>query len=514
MKRDQGDQERIGEHEAKHLKAKTLAGINWSVLSQIGRQALSFVIGVVLARLLSPREFGLLAMVTVISGFALSFMELGFGAALVQRQDAREEHLSSVFWVNVISGLAMTLLFAAAAPLMARFYGEPLLLPLTLVLAAKFVIYALSIIQRVLMVKALDFRSLAVVEIGSVVVAGAVAVAMAMAGLGVWSLVANYLLATMVATALFWWMGRWRPEAAFDWAAVKDLLSFSGHFLGTKTLGYWTRNADNLLIGRFIGSSALGLYSKAYAVLMLPLLNVSRTVERVMFPSLSIIQDDRPRVKRVFLRMARGVAFVTFPIFAGMAVVAEPFVLGVFGEQWAGMIPLVQVLCVLGVAQSVIRLDGNLYLSQGRADLQFRVNLFVQGVILAGIVAGLRWGVMGVAVGLTVASLATAYVRLHFAGRLVNLSVWELLRTLGDTFASATVMVLLVFGLSAALPVSWPPVARLAVEVPFGMAVYAGLVHVFRVGAYDEIRELLIQRLRRRQGKTPVPARHAGVPAE
>ena len=488
------------------LKAKALTGINWSVLSQVGRQALSFIIGVVLARLLSPREFGLLAMVTVISGFALSFMELGFGAALVQRQDAREEHLSSVFWVNVISGLVMTLLFAAAAPLVARFYGEPLLLPLTLLLATNFVIYAFSIVQRVLMVKALDFRALAVVEVGSVAVAGAVGVAMAVAGLGVWSLAANYLLATVVATALFWGLGRWRPERAFEWGAVKDLLGFSGHYLGTKTLSYWTRNADNLLIGRFIGSSALGLYSKAYAVLMLPLLNVSRTVERVMFPSLSTIQDDRPRVKRVFLRMARAVALVTFPVFTGMAVVAEPFVLGVFGAQWAGMIPLVRVLCVLGVAQSVIRLDGNLYLSQGRADLQFRVNLFVQGVIIAGIVAGLRWGVMGVAVGLTVASLATAYLRLHFAGRLVGLSFWELLRALGGTFWSAVAMALLVFGLDVALLASWSPVARLAVEVPFGVAVYAALVHAFGVGAYEEVRDLLAGQVRKRRRGRAVQA--------
>ena len=488
------------------LKAKALTGINWSVLSQVGRQALSFIIGVVLARLLSPREFGLLAMVTVISGFALSFMELGFGAALVQRQDAREEHLSSVFWVNVISGLVMTLLFAAAAPLVARFYGEPLLLPLTLLLATNFVIYAFSIVQRVLMVKALDFRALAVVEVGSVAVAGAVAVAMAVAGLGVWSLAANYLLATVVATALFWGLGRWRPERAFEWGAVKDLLGFSSHYLGTKTLSYWTRNADNLLIGRFIGSSALGLYSKAYAVLMLPLLNVSRTVERVMFPSLSTIQDDRPRVKRVFLRMARAVALVTFPVFTGMAVVAEPFVLGVFGAQWAGMIPLVQVLCVLGVAQSVIRLDGNLYLSQGRADLQFRVNLFVQGVIIAGIVAGLRWGVMGVAVGLTVASLATAYLRLHFAGRLVGLSFWELLRALGGTFWSAVAMALLVFGLDVALLASWSPVARLAIEVPFGVAVYAALVHAFDVGAYEEVRDLLAGQVRKRRRGRAVQA--------
>ena len=239
---------------------------------------------------------------------------------------------------------------------------------------------------------------------------------------------------------------------------------------------------------------------------MLPLLNVSRTVERVMFPSLSTIQDDRPRVKRVFLRMARAVALVTFPVFTGMAVVAEPFVLGVFGAQWAGMIPLVQVLCVLGVAQSVIRLDGNLYLSQGRADLQFRVNLFVQGVIIAGIVAGLRWGVMGVAVGLTVASLATAYLRLHFAGRLVGLSFWELLRALGGTFWSAVAMALLVFGLDVALLASWSPVARLAIEVPFGMAVYAALVHAFDVGAYEEVRDLLAGQVRKRRRGRAVQA--------
>lgn len=418
---------------------------------------------------------------------------------MIYKQDADETHLSSVFWLNIASGLVMTLAFVAVAPLVASFYEEPLLRPLTIALATNFLILSFGLVQRVIMKKTLNFRPLAIANIVSVSVAGAVAIAMAFTGFGVWSLVANYLVASAVATLLLWKLNSWRPLFSFEWSAVKELLGFSVNFLGDKTVSYWMRNIDNLLIGKVIGSSALGLYSKAYAVLMLPLLNITNTVMQVMFPSLSLIQEDKPRVKRIYLRATQSTALLTFPLFAGVGVTAEPFVLAVFGEQWAGMIPLVQVFCVLGVAESIVRTGGNLFLSQGRADLKFRVDSLAKVLVIAAIVAGLRWGAIGVAVGLTVASLLTFGPRFYFAGRLVDLSVSELLRALSGIFACAALMAALVLGVGELLPGAWPHWVRLAVQVPFGVVAYVALAHAFSMSAYHDVRGLLAERWRTRQ---------------
>ncbi|MDD5304531.1 MAG: lipopolysaccharide biosynthesis protein, partial [Elusimicrobia bacterium] len=351
------------------LRGQTLTGLKWNGAGHVARQTLQFAISVVVARALSPEEFGLMGMIVVFSGLAGLFVGLGLGTALVQRQNLEERHLSTIFWVNVACGAALTAGFAWASPAIARFYGEPILRALTLAVGFNFLIGSLSIVQRNMLVRTMDFRALFIIETTAVSCAGIAAVGGALAGWGVWSLVAQSLVLTTVSAIMLWRMSPWRPAWRIDGAALRELWGFSANLMAYNMLNFSDRNLDNLLIGKFIGPTALGVYARAYSLMLLPIDQVCDVLTRVMFPVLSLLQKDIASVKRVYLRATRAIALISFPLMLGLLVVAEPLIETVYGEKWLGAVPLIRILCLTGLSQSLGTTVGWIFNSQGRTDL-------------------------------------------------------------------------------------------------------------------------------------------------
>jgi PST family polysaccharide transporter len=476
------------------VKNTTLLGIAWSLVSRVGRQVLVFGFGVVLMRLLPSEAFGLLTMITVVTGFAQRLFDLGFGAALVQHQDVREEHLSSVFWVNVGAGTLLAGALVAGAPLIADFNDEPLLVPLAMFMALNFLFRSMGVVHRTVLKKAIDFKALSIAEIGAVCLGSLVAVAMAYDGWGVWSLAVRAVLMGAAMTGLLWILSDWRPRFTFSWSAVRELLGFSLSLMGARTMNYWVRNLDDLLVGRTMGEGPLGIYRQSYKILLFPLRNVSRVISRVMFPSFSSIQGQKERIQRIYLKTTRVVALVTFPLMLGLLATTKPFVAALFGAEWMGMVPVLRILSVLGITQSIGTMNGTLYNSQGRADLNFKVGLFVRPMIIVGILVGVWGGTpVTVAAGYTATSLVASYVNFRFAGGLVNLTYFDLVRNLSSVFSCAALMSAMVFGLGQVLPGAWWAGARLAVQVAAGAATYGAFLHLFGVQAYRETWELLME---------------------
>ncbi len=482
-----------------NYRQRTIGGIGWSVIARLGTQGLRFVIGVILARLLSPEAFGLIGMLTVFIGFASIFVDLGFGSALIQKQDATPDHYFSIFWVNVGFGLLLMLMFMAFSPLIAQFYSQPSLLPLTMLISTNFFIGSLTIVQSSLLRKRLDFRRLAFVDLTALVISGSAGIIMASIGMGAWSLALQSVILTSLTVVLLWILSDWRPVMRFKWTAVRELLGFSTNLLGFSSINYWLRNADKLLVGRVLGASALGIYSKSYSIMLLPLTMISGTIGQVMFPSFSSIQDDKQRVARVYLRITRAIALVTFPMMVGLWMVADHFVLALLGHQWVGMIPILNVFCVVGLIQSIGTLNGNLYLSQGRSDLQFKVGVVVGILGIGAIALGLRWGIQGVAYAYGLYSVLVAYPSIRIAVSLVDLTFSKVFRNLLGVLACATAMGTAIWTVDRVLPPDWPHWASLAVQVPLGVIVYAALVHMFRLEAYRDVRELVREQWRHRQ---------------
>lgn len=477
------------------LRGQMLTGLKWNGAAHLARQTLQFAISVVVARALSPHEFGLMGMVVVFSGLAGLFVGLGMGTALVQRPELEDRHLSTIFWVNIACGAALTAGFAAASPGIARFYGEPLLRLLALAAGFEFLIGSFSIVQRNMLIRAMDFRGLFIIETTAVVCAGAAAAGGAAAGWGVWSLVAQSLVFTAVSAIMLWRLSAWRPAWRVDGAALRELWGFSSNLMGFHVLNFSDRNLGNLLIGKFIAPSALGVYARAYGLMLLPLEQVSDVLTRVMFPALSVLQRDLASVKRVYLRAMRSIALISFPLMLGLMVVAEPLILTVYGEKWRGVVPLIRILCLTGLAQSLGTTVGWIYNSQGRTDLQLRWGLCAFIVRTLSFVGGLHWGILGVTVAYVAGDYLLLYPSWAIPGRLIGLSVGEIAGNVAKTFICAAAMAAGVWLLGLLLPPQWPSWGRLAAQVPFGMAAYLALIHCLKVEAYQELRALAAEQL-------------------
>lgn len=477
------------------LRSQTISGLSWSGGGQGLRLILNFAISVILARLLTPEDFGLIGMIAIFTGFVQLFTELGLGAAIIQKPDLAERHRSTVFWVNLQVGLLLTILVAALAPLLATFYDEPALLGLTVVIALNFLLGSLGIVQRALLRKQMAFRRLFVVNIVAAILAGAVAITMALVGYGVWSLVAQLLVRTIVSAVMLWFLTPWKPKWLFNVGGLKELLGFSSNLLGFSAINYWARNMDNLLIGRIIGSAALGIYSRAYSIMLLPLTQISAVMTQVMFPVLSSIQGDLALTRRVYLRATRSIALLSFPLMVGLLVVADSFVLVVYGEQWAEVIPLLRIFCLAGLMQSVGTTVGWIYTSQGRTDQMFKWGVFSGVVRGVSFVVGLQWGVIGVAVAYFASGLLLWFPSWAIPGRLINLRVGLMVRNLAGVLLAAVAMGVLVLAVRHVLPTFWPEWVRLAGFVAVGAMSYLGLVHLFQLDAYRDVRAIVSERV-------------------
>lgn len=474
----------------KSFRERTLDGALWSVTSQAGRQALLLVSNLALARLLTPRDFGLVATVLIFVNFAIILAEQGFGDALIQRPSVEEAHLSSIYWVNVAMGAGLTAAFMLGAPLIAGLFHEERLIPLTRVAACIFTINALGMVQTTLLTRGLAFKTLAKVEISAAWAGAAVAVALAWRGWGPMSIAVQAVVNSVVGAAVLWSVSDWRPRPLFRWSAVRDLIGFSSNTFAGSVTNYWVRNVDNVLVGFVLGQGPLGVYTRAYSVMLFPLSRVSRVLSRVMFPSLSLIQDDKPRIRALFLRMTRIIALVTFPVMLGVAASARGFTAVVFGPQWGEMVPILRILAVVGMVQSVTTLVVNIYLSQNRTGLRLRVILPVQAAQVLGIAAGLPWGIFGVSVGYAIVSLATAPVECYYAGALIDMTLTDFILNLRGVFLCAAASAAAVAAVGALLPPDFPVFAGFAFQVAAGGAVYTGLLHAFAVRSWDEALEV------------------------
>ena len=449
-----------------------------------------------LARLLVPADFGLIGLILVFTGFASLFVDVGLSGAVIQRADLDDRHASTAFWLNVGAGLVLSALVAALSPLIAAFYDDPTLVALTLAMSLNFAVAGVGLVPRALMQRSMSFHRLAVIEIAATAVAGTAAISAAFAGAGVWSLVVLTVATSVVTTLSLWLCSSWRPRFIVDRAALRDLWSFSAGMFGFQAVNYWSRNFDNLLVGKILGAAPLGLYGRAYSVMLMPISQVNVVTTRVMFPALSRLQGDPARVKRAYLRAVGLIALVTFPVVVCLFVEARSFVLALYGPRWTEMVPILQILCVAGLFQSIGTTTGWIYQSQGRTDWLFRWGLATGVLTIASFSVGIVWGLVGVAVAYTARTLVLVYFNYTIPGKLIGLTFWDVARQVRGVLAAALTMGVIVWLVERQLPGGWSAGAGLLVGTTVGIASYAVLVRLLAPPAYTDLVELLRRRSR------------------
>lgn len=425
-------------------KQKTISGLKWSGINQAIKQTANITIGILLARLLQPSDFGLLGMVTVITGFIQLFNDFGFGAALIQKQDATEADYHSVFWFNLATGFTLFLILFLTSPFIGSFYTKPEVIPLVKAVSWIFIIQALSYVQYTLLKKELNFKAIFIIESVTMMCSGIIALFMAYNGFGVYSLVAQLLTAACINLVLLWFMSTWRPTFQFSTVSIKRLLTYSMPLMGSTALNYTLGNLDKLLIGRYLGAINLGIYTRAYSLMVFPVGQISGVISQVMFPSLAQIQDDKPRIRAIYLKMNTLISAITFPIMGAAFVFAEPFVLHVLGEQWRQMIPVFKILTLVGAIQSVATLVGNIFMALGAMKLYFKVNVFSGIIFIMGSVIGLQFGLMGVVIAFAIATLMVSIPQWFLTGKLIQLDLINYFKAFFSN-AIATIVCVLIF---------------------------------------------------------------------
>jgi O-antigen/teichoic acid export membrane protein len=489
-------------HEGGHsLRTLVVRGLAWKATSQLVAQGSRIVVAVVLARLLAPHDFGIAAMVLVFSSLVLVFSDLALGAALVQRASLGEEEKSTAFWAGVGAGAVFTLIGVAIAGPIAVFYHEPEVKPLLMVLSASFLIASLATTHEALLVRAMDFRAVEVRVMCGTLVGSAVAVVVAVKGGGPWSIIVQQLVASTVTTVLIILRSPWRPRLIVSRRAARDLGGFSGFVLGHRLLYYVHRNADNLLIGRMLGATALGVYALAYNIMLIPFSRIAGPVQQVLFPAFSRLQDQPERIAELWVRATRIVAAISVPALCGLVALTPDFVEVVLGPRWAPAVPVIRVLAWVGLLQSLQTLNTEILQARDETSTIFRFSVCFFCAHIVAFVVGLHWGVVGVAVAYAVSSTLVEPVFTWLTARSLGVSPFVVVRGIAGVVQASLVMGAGVFLLREfLLDLGTAPALRLAACVLLGVALFAPLC----IWRQPELRGEAKMLRRRRVGGAPV----------
>lgn len=493
------------------LSTKVARGISWTLLGSWLGAAVQIGTTVVLARLLTPDDFGLMAMALTLTVLVSQFRQLGLSQAVVQRVDLRWDQVNALFWINAVAGVVLAALVAASGFPLAAFYSEPALIPICLVLGAGFIVSGLSVQHGALLNRTMQFRRIALRNLTAGVLSSAAAVAAALLGMGVWSLVVQNVSALVLATLLNWLAVPWRPARPRHLRRALPLLTFGAHVSIATTFHTVSRQADNVIIGRFLDAGALGLYTRAYSLLMLPLTQLKTPVQAVMVPALAALQEDPVRYRHAYRVAISGLAHVGMPVVVIMMTVAHELIDVMLGPQWSRAAGIFQLLALVGFIQLVSTTTGWIYTSTGRGRAYASWALISSVVTVAGFAVGVRWGVEGVAVSYAVTQvllLAPAFV---YACRNTPVSPADPFRAAARPAVVAIAVLAVSQGVHAAVEdevSTW--LTLLVVAVSGGLA-WAGLMAAWRP-ARGELLPLVRLVRRGRAAKRP-PQEAAGATA-
>jgi PST family polysaccharide transporter len=460
------------------LTQRTAAGVAWTSAFQVARQLLQVISVSVLARHVPPAAYGLIAMAFLVTTLLETIRDAGTGQALIREREMSDEIASTAFWLNCVVGGTAALLVVLGAWPAARFFHEPQVIPVLHVLSISFFVGALGVVPTAVLNRAMEFKKLALVQTAAAILSTIIAISVALAGGKVWSLVFGTLSVVFATTIGVWMFAPVRLKFVFDSDAARRMLKFGLNLSGFHIFNYFSRNADNLLVGKFLGSVALGYYQMGYMLMTYPLQNFTLMVTQVVYPAMAKFHDDHRRLRAAYLRIAALVALVTIPVMLGLSITAPSFVRVFLGPPWMPVATLLMVFAPLGALQSIYATIGVIYNTQGRTDLQFRWQMFASVWYVLSFIVGLRWGILGVATCYTIVWMLLMVPSFLIPFRLVQLSGWTFLRTLWPTVWISLVMTVccgawrfLLYRLSIT-----NPYLELLSTVAIGVALYVSLV--------------------------------------
>ncbi|MEA5564729.1 MOP flippase family protein [Anabaena sp. UHCC 0399] len=455
-----------------NLRRKALVGVFWSAIESWGRQVISFGVFFLLARLLGPETFGLVALSSVCLNFLQVFVDQGFSQAIIQRKELEPEHLDTAFWTNLGMGTFLAIMTIASASLIGYFFKEPAIIPIIRCLSVTFIFIAFSSVQNAILQRTLAFKSLAKRTLIGVLIGGIVGVTMAFRGFGVWSLVAQQITSSFVQVLVLWKVSDWRPGLRFSQRHFKELFSFGINVLGMNIFNFFNRRSDDFLIGYFLGSVALGYYTVAYRLLLVLTELLTSIIARVSLPTFARLQEEPERLRNALYQAIKLTSLITFPGFFGMVILAPEIVRVVFGEQWLQSIPVMQILNLIGILYAYFYFNASVIMAMGKPSWKLALD-GVQAVsnIVAFAIA-VQWGIVAVAAAYVIRGYLMAPLTVWVVWKLVRINVVTYLRQGAAPLAATITMLGTIFAVKYLLSNIVNTSAMLAVAILVGAIVY------------------------------------------
>ncbi len=470
------------------LKDKAIKGVMWSAIERFGNQGIQFFIGLILARLLMPEDYGLLGMLLVFISFAQVFVEGGFSAALIRKSDPSIKDYSTVFWFNLMASFVFYVIIFFCSPMIADFYEEPLLIPLAKIIGLNIIISAIGTIQKTILTKQLDFKSQAKVNISSIIVSGAIGIFAAWHDYGVWALVIQNLSRNILMNIGFWIQSSWRPKFVFSLKSFKELFGFGSKLLASGLINAVSEHLYAIIIGKLYNAKSLGFYTRANQFQKLPVSSIYGAVGTVTYPVLAELKNDQVKLREAYRSMIRMVAFILFPIMAILAAVAEPMVHIILTDKWQPCVPILQILCIVGAFYPLHAINLDILKVKGRSDLFLKLEVIKQVLNILMIVICYRWGVMGLVWGSVVLNFVCYYLNAFYSKRIIEYGIMNQMKDLINiTFMSSVVFIML-FLLNYIIQNT---LLLLFIIPVLGMCLYIALAYILKVDELLKIRHIL-----------------------
>ena len=468
-----------------NLKSRAIHGLFWSALEKFGQLAVQVVITIVIARVLLPSDYGLVGMLSVFLAFASTFVESGFGTALIQDRDATDIEFSTVFYSNAAFGVLLYLLMYAAAPSIAVFYDQPVLVPLSRVMSLILITNSLGLIHSTILMKGIKFKILAKISLMSVVISGLAGIIMAYNGFGVWSLVFQSLINSITRSCLLWTLNRWKPAISFSVDAFKRLYAFGSKLLFSGLLFQIFDNIYAVIIGKTYDSSQLGLYAQAKNMSSIPIGTVTSIIQTVSFPILSTIQNEDQRLRDNYRRVIKLVVCVTFPLSLLLIVVAKPLTIVLLTEKWLPVVPLFQLMCLAGLFFPLTTINLNILNVKGRPDIFLVLEIIKKATIVVVLVFTARKGVMAIIMGQVLCNFIGSTLDLIYAGRIIDYPLKAQISDILPYFLAALAMAIVGFLVPPLLVQSYS--LLLGVQVIFSILAFIVVCIMFKLDSFFEL---------------------------
>ena len=421
------------------LEQKTVRGVAWNLIERFGARGMTFVLGIFLARLLTPADYGLIAMIYVFFAVADVFVTGGFGAAYIQKKEVSAYDSDTVFYSNLFISLAIYAIFWISAPAIAKFYEQPSLIGIARVMGLVLIINAFNLIQMSQVIRDVDFKRKTNVSLFAAFVSGVAGIATAYVGFGVWSLVVQQMANRLFATLGFWITSKWRPGLKFSLNSFNSLFSFGFWILASGLIRTIFDNVYLLVIGKFFPAAQLGFYSKAKQFKIMASEEASSAVGAVAFPVLSQLQDDKLRLKQALRKFLTHTIVFVAPLSVLLIVVAKPFVILLLTEKWAPMIPYMQLLFVTGILYPIHAVNVQVLKAIGKSDLNFRLEIIKNCLRIINILVMYRFGVVFIIIGEIIVSILSLIVNTYYTKRLLFYGIFEQLNDIRPILLSAAI---------------------------------------------------------------------------